>query len=148
MRDSKALRQARENEPDPYRRRFAVRGWNVAVTVCEEHRLFRALPEFRGWTKDRHQRMADEYATLSRVTDQMYGALTTMMVCTYGDGNGNLISGCYRDHFPHAVKDDLRHLAHTATDYRSRSSAHWRAAGRTMQTWRDMWQQLNGNQSS
>lgn len=138
MRDTQAMREARDKEPVPYLRRFAMPGWTVGVTVCEGPKLFRRLPEFSGWTKERHERMATEYATLARITDNMHGALATMMVNVYGDGEGVLISGCYRYHFPAAVKDDLRHLAHTATDYWARSSAHWRAAGRTLDTWRQM----------
>jgi len=51
-------------------------------------------------------------------------------------GCTTLIAGVYRRHFPRAVKEQLRSLAMLDTDETDRSVAAWRAAGRTMATWR------------
>jgi len=51
-------------------------------------------------------------------------------------GCTDLISGVYRRHFPRAVKEQLRSLAMLDTDETDRSVAAWRAAGRTIATWR------------
>jgi hypothetical protein len=98
--------------------------------------LFHRLPEFSGWTRAQHTAVAREYLELARVTDRMHADTIARMVQTFGDGNGVLISGVYRDHFPETVKADLRTLAHTASDYLARSAAHWQFAGKRITTWR------------
>ncbi|HWH75946.1 MAG TPA: hypothetical protein VNT76_01195 [Candidatus Binatus sp.] len=121
---------------NPYNRRFNVPKWTRQVTVCDVPALFHRLPEFDGWTKAQHIAVSLEYLELARVTDQMHLATIGRMVAAFGDGNGILISGVYRDHFPETVKTDLRTLAHTASDYLARSASHWRFAGKRLQTWR------------
>ena len=54
----------------------------------------------------------------------------------YGDGNGQLISGIYRAHFPNETKESLRMLARETSELSARSLAHWQAAGRRVETWR------------
>lgn len=51
-------------------------------------------------------------------------------------GCRTLIAGVYRRHFPHAIKAQLRALATWQTTETDHSVASWRAAGRTMATWR------------
>lgn len=137
MRDTNALRAARAAESDPYRRRFTAAKWNRTVTCVDVPILFRRLPEFAAWTKPQHVQAANEYATLSIVADGAWQALVSIARKTYGD-HGALISGVYRDHFPDAIKTALRSYAHTSTHYADISGAHWRAAGRTIATWRAM----------
>jgi hypothetical protein len=137
MRDTNALRAARAAESDPYRRRFTAAKWTRTVTCIDVPTLFRRLPEFAEWTKRQHAQASSEYAALSIVHDHMWNALVSIARKTYGD-HGPLVSGVYRSHFPDVTKDALRTIAHTATRYADMSVAHWRAAGRTIGTWRAM----------
>ena len=123
-------------EPDPYRRRFRMPKWNGPITVTDDHRLFRRLPEFSDWTKARHEGAARDYCAQASSYNQIWRELVDRSLAIYGNGDGVLISGVYRDHFPDAVKDALRVHAHGASDFSAKSLAHWRAAGRTLDTWR------------
>lgn len=62
----------------------------------------------------------------------------TQAVAEYGDagpdGSRALISGVYRAHFPDAVKNTLRSLAHEQTACVDRAVQHLRDAGRTPRT--------------
>ncbi len=137
MRDTNALKAARDSETDPYRRRFTFPKWNRTVTVTDEPSLFARLPEFTGWTSQRHQNIAHEYAVLSTVEDKMHADIVKRAEAVWGS-HGPLVSGIVRDHFHDAVKDALRHLAHSASDYLGKSLAHWKAAGFRQHTWRVM----------
>lgn len=144
MRDTKALQDARANEPDPYKRRFGMPKWNRTITVADDHRLFARLPEFAGWTRAEH---------LARATSQLSHAITCKLqwrrqvetaLQAFGDGSGVLISGIVRDHFPGEVKDRLRELAQRSTSLQDTAYAHWRAAGKTMSTYRQEIDRLQG----
>lgn len=50
-------------------------------------------------------------------TSRHYSELCKAYVAEYGEGNGRAISGCYRDHFPHEVKDRLRNMAQSIGIY-------------------------------
>ena len=122
--------------PDPYRVRFARHGkWNIDPTVTDDHRLFKFLPSFGGWNKQQHEDRAIRWLNQSRKLDSAYMTAVARALHSFGD-HGALISGVVRDHFPPDVKHNLRRLAHGSTELRDRSLAHWRAAGRHIQTWR------------
>lgn len=53
----------------------------------------------------------------------------------YGEGNGQVISGGHREHFPSAVKDTLRHLARGVSLAMDESRRLWRLAGKRRVTW-------------
>jgi hypothetical protein len=123
---------------DPHARTFSMPKWNRGVRVTDDHRIFRRLPEFSGWTKDRHYRVAVDYLAAASVTRDTYQAAINRAFAAYGDGDGVLISGVIRDHFPDPIKDSLRVLAHEISAHSDKSLAHWRASGRRVQTWRDL----------
>lgn len=56
------------------------------------------------------------------------------IVC--GDGDGVLVSGVFRDHFPDAVKTRLRYLNRAANRAQDFSFYLWKYSGRTTETWR------------
>lgn len=120
----------------PYDLRFKpCRGWTRAITLLDDHRLFRSLPQFATWTKADHVREA-EYALRASVrVYEVYYATVRDAEQTYGN-HGPLISGIVRDHFPEELKDTLRELCRRGNRERNRSYTHWRAAGRTVGTWR------------
>lgn len=120
----------------PYRITFKpCYKWTKQITILDEPRLFRMFPQFATWTKADHVREA-EYA--ARAADRLLAAYYGMVrdaEQTYGS-HGPLISGIVRDHYPHEVKDTLRETISRANRERDRGWAHWRAAGRTVATWR------------
>lgn len=144
MRDTKALQHARLTEPNPYLRRFGLPKWNRSATVTDDHRLFHRLPEFDGWTSAQHETAARDYITAAIEHQKHYRAYASEAFKTYGDGNGVLISGVLRDHFPEEVKTILRTHAHGKTDCHDRAFAHWRAAGKTLSTFRMMVEEAQG----
>src|SRR5262245_41332402 len=136
---------------DPYRVRFTPRyGWTREITVLDDHRLFRLLPQFDRavWDKPRHVHEAYAAGRLAAAIGETINAVLREGARTYGEG-GALISGGFRDHWPEAWKDTIR-LLHTERNYHhDRSLAHWRAAGRTVATWRahrDAWIVDHGGQ--
>ena len=54
----------------------------------------------------------------------------------HGDGNGVLVSGIYRDHFPADVKDALRALVDASNRALCDAQMAWRQTGRTTRTFR------------
>lgn len=86
------------------------------------------------------EKQAFQYCRMSFVFDRARDAIAREALAIYGD-HGSLISGCVRDHFPLGVKDTLRNLAYTATNYRYQSQAAWRASGRRASTFiRDVYE--------
>lgn len=71
-----------------------------------------------------------------------YGAAMQVARARFGDGDGILISGIGRSHFPASVKVILRRLAQAPGALADASLSDWRAAGRRLHTWRrlrDSW---------
>ena|SRR5215467_2722461 len=142
MRETKSLRYSREQETDPYKRRFTWPKWNRTVTVLDVHQLFARLPEFTGWTADRHLQASRDYLNVAHSYRQCQSDLIARGSRLYGD-DGALIAGGFREHWPDALKDAIRVHAHGATDFSDKSLAHWQAAGRRVATWRqerERWQ--------
>lgn len=79
---------------------------------------------------------ARAWADLAVEARDRYAALIDAAVATHGDGDGLLISGVYRDHFPEDVKDELRKAARRIAKAWDESAWYWRKAGRRMGTWR------------
>ncbi len=125
------------NHVDPYLRQFTYPKWSRTVRVTDEHKLFRYLPEFSSWTKAQHYQEALDALQQARAIDSAYQEAVQDALRTYGS-QGSLISGIVRDHFPDEVKDLLRSRARALTYHRDRSVAHWQAAGKRLQTWRQL----------
>jgi hypothetical protein len=64
-----------------------------------------------------------------------YAAATSRAFMEHGDGNGTLIAGVLRDHFPDTTKNTLRTYAHSIGACADWSALYWRAAGRHHSTW-------------
>lgn len=126
------------DDPNPYRRQFkAYAPWNCNPRVTDDHRLFRYLPEFAGWTKEHHAEHARNLADLGAMRLRQADRLAEKALAEYGS-HGSLIAGCVRYHFPEPVKCMLRRLYFGSSETFDRSIAHWRAAGRYVNTWRAM----------
>jgi len=120
----------------PYDVRFKpCHGWTRSITILDDHRLFKRLPQFASWTRDQHLAEANTAMEQASTLDCAYARLVTFALATYGD-HGPLISGVIRDHFPVETKSILRTLCHGASRERARSLAHWQASRRTVANWR------------
>lgn len=137
MRDTKALQAARDSEPDPYKRRFPFSKWTRTVTVLDVPQLFKRLPEFSAWKPVDHERTARQYLAQLLADEQVYRDILTRYEKQFGD-SGPLISGGFRDNWPDYAKDACRFFAHRLTQFSDISHAHWRAAGKHSQTWREL----------
>ena len=110
-------------------------GWTRAITLLADHRLFQRFPQFRTWSKEQH---IDEATLALHAADALHEAHVNIVghaLITYGDA-GPLVSGIVRDHFPEPIQTTLRFLAHQESRERARSLSHWKAAGKTLATWR------------
>lgn len=134
--------QPDQTNPDPYLRTFRFPKWNRFVRATDEPSLLRRMPEFAGWTKQAHHTVAIDFMAQSIARDELWAHQVGEAILRHGDGNGVLISGVYREHFPEDVKSSLRALAHGATFAREKSCAHWQAAGKRMSTWRAEYQRM------
>lgn len=121
-----------------YARQLRAPGWTGPVSVLQDHRLFKRLPEFAHWTKGDHHGAAIASLHAAERMQEEYARAIDRALAVYGDGSGVLVSGVYRGHFPEVEKDRLRMLAREVTELRDRSLAHWRAAGRRVETWRGL----------
>jgi hypothetical protein len=105
-----------------YDERHKVPKWSRTVTVLDVPKLFpRVFPEL---TRTAHKTRAATFLAKSKKFDKVYASLVKKALAQYGDGNGHLISGVYRDHFPELVKEKLRFYAHGASMLRSAARAH------------------------
>lgn len=111
-----------------YQQRFKVRGWNISPTPLHEPKLMHLV--FPGMSKQDHERQARRAIDLAHLYDATWQGAVTQARKLYGEGDGVLIAGVYRDHFPAKVKDKLRSLAHTKSLLSAIAWAHWRAAGK------------------
>src|SRR5687767_14966046 len=98
MRETTVIRSARDQEQNPYRRLFTYPKWNRLVRVTDQHQLFGRLPEFATWSKTDHERAACAYLLTAKALDSAWGNALPIFAQLYGEGNGVLISGVYRDH--------------------------------------------------
>jgi hypothetical protein len=121
--------RARSPSLDPrYHTRVKFPKWNIQPTVLQEPRLFpRLFPEL---TKADHLRLSREFEQKEKEMMKRWIRNVDLAMLTYGDGNGRLISGVVRDHFPEKVKDKLRALAHEGVEYGDAARAHWKASGK------------------
>ncbi|HPK72506.1 MAG TPA: hypothetical protein PLN93_11255, partial [Vicinamibacterales bacterium] len=77
-----------------------------------------------------HERLAREFAEKASKSNADWTRAIDAAVKKYGDGDGRLISGIYRNHFPESVKAKLRALAWATSDLHSASFAHYKASGK------------------
>lgn len=129
----------------PYHVRMRMPKWNGPINVLHDHRVMRRLAEFSGWTNDQHVTAALDTMQIASNYRRMWLKTVDAALVTYGNGSGVLISGVYRDHYPARVKYSLRSYAHLESEYLDRSVAHWRAAGRRVNTWRSYKQSHYGD---
>lgn len=64
-----------------------------------------------------------------------YAAATSRAFALFGDGDGRLIAGVLRDHFPDEMKRVLRTYARSIGDCGDWSALYWQAAGKRHSTW-------------
>ncbi len=144
--DSKPLGETSSGKPvlepttGPYVERFRLPKWNSELTVLGYVQVPRAHAQrlFPGWTKSDHREAAEIMALASDAALAEWNKLVADAVQRYGDGDGRLISGVYREHFPEETKEALRYLAHFANDATSASAFHHYATGS-----RTPWQQTD-----
>lgn len=128
---------ARAPYTHPYDVQFTARyGWTKNITVLDDARVFKLLPQFAGWTRQEHYREALYALRAATILETAYCALAHHALCVYGH-EGSLISGIVRDHFPVETKDTLRSLTIRYSREERRSMAHWQASGRRLATWRN-----------
>lgn len=128
---------ARAPYTHPYDVQFTARyGWTKAITILDDPRVFKLLPQFAAWTRPTHYKEAIFALRTSVTLERAYCAVAVDALATYGD-HGSLISSIVRDHFPIEVKDMLRSLTLRYSREERRSLAHWQASGRRLATWRN-----------
>ncbi len=121
-------------EPDqgPYLERFRPPKYNSEVTVLvHPDSVPKAYREqlFPGWTKEDHRAAAQLMSVAAQAAESEWNKLVESSVRRHGNGDGRLISGIYREHFPEETKDTLRYLARFASDAGSASVFHHHATG-------------------
>lgn len=67
-----------------------------------------------------------------------YDQLLDAAITAYGDGNGRLISGVYREHYPEPVKDQLRAYARRVSECTDRALGYWTRGRRRVETLRPL----------
>lgn len=121
---------------NPYDVKFRPQlGWTKQITIRDDYRLFKKLPQFAHWTKEDHIRASETLRTIAEIARAAHVALVHFGASAYGM-NGPLIAGGFHDDWPGELKDACRSFAHKVSRQLDISLAHWRAAGRTSKTWR------------
>ena len=93
-------------------------------------------------SKQEHVQAATDLVKVAGIYQEAWSELVNHAALTYGDGNGSLISGVYRDHYPDHIKDALRTLAHARTAALDASARQWGLSRRHMTTWRRMFAEM------
>ena len=114
---------------------FTCRVPLVSAALRSHGAYLSRIPHFRTWPKAQHVAFAVRMIAVARTREAAYQCLVGEALRQYGD-HGSLISGVIRDHFPPEVKTNLRRLARRYSHASEVSRAHWRAAGRRLETWR------------
>ena len=114
---------------------FTCRVPLVSAAIRSNGAYLSRIPHFRTWPKAQHAAFAVRIMAVARTREAVYQYLVDDALRQYGD-HGSLISGVIRDHFPIDVKTRLRRLARRYSHASEVSRAHWRAAGRRLDTWR------------
>ena len=78
--------------------------------------------------KAEHLGLRNYWRGVERAALGIYAHAFDAALAKYGD-HGPLVSGVVRDHFPKAVKDELRMLAHLITDAGDAAEIHKKASG-------------------
>lgn len=81
-----------------------------------------------GMDKALHASTRRYWQEIEALASAVYGEAVDAAEATYGS-HGPLVSGVVREHFPKAVKDDLRKLAHLITDAGEAVDLHRKASG-------------------
>lgn len=119
----------------PYDVEFSPQlGWTKRITLRDEYRLFKRMPQFSHWTRADHVQASETHRLMAGHLAVAHNALVQIGIETYGM-NGPMISGGFHDDWPSEVKDVIRSIAHKVARQRDISLSHWRAAGRTTKTW-------------
>jgi hypothetical protein len=99
---------------DTYVRTIKLRGRNGDVDMLREPKV--AVRRVGQWgiptSKHAHALRADGLDEVARAMEEEYQYVIGSALKRYGDGDGRIISGVIRDHFPDDVKNRLRFLAH------------------------------------
>jgi hypothetical protein len=100
---------------DMYVREYKMPKWNVKPTMLREPSVaLRHLPIGISLSKSANAQRAEHFERMRTQVDAEWKKLLDAACKLYGE-HGTLVSGVYRDHFPDAVKDRLRFLAHGST---------------------------------
>jgi hypothetical protein len=78
--------------------------------------------------KAKHLGLRNYWRGVERAALGIYAHAVDAALAKYGD-QGQLVSGVVREHFPKAVKDDLRKLAHLITEAADAAELHRKASG-------------------
>jgi hypothetical protein len=99
---------------DTYVHTIKLRGYNGDVDMLREPKIAvrRALQWGIPTSKHAHALRAQGLDEVSRAMEEEYQHVIGAALKRYGDGDGRIISGIIRDHFPDDVKNRLRFLAH------------------------------------
>ena len=109
-----------------YQTRQRVPKWTVPVSPAHVPKLLRR--RLGHFTKGQHEQHALEHQHRSEVAEDRWQQLVSAATRQYGR-HGPLISGVVREHFPEALKRELRRLASAISEERDVAWAHWKAAG-------------------
>lgn len=132
-----AVPHAHGGYTDPYSVKFKgdALGWNRLITLQDDHRLFKRLPQFAHWTKADHIRASETARAMANVLRAAHLQLVQFGCREYGM-NGPIISAGFHDDWPGELKTTVRSLAHKYDRQMAISLTHWRAAGKTHKTWK------------
>lgn len=128
----------RLNDPR-YTKPIRLRGTTGAtIAKFPKEAATRTRAEFSECDKRGHLAVADQALGLKAKLETRWGRAVDSALAEYGDGNGRLISGVVRDHFPEKVKNRLRLYAHSASKAGDVGHAHWAAAGKRTPFWQEI----------
>jgi len=98
-----------------YVKPYKMPKWNVQPTMLREPQVvLHHLPHGISTSKSANAQRADHFERLRATVDTQWQKLLEAASKLYG-AHGAIVSGGFRDHFPNAVKDRIRFLAHAST---------------------------------
>jgi hypothetical protein len=90
-------------------------------------------------TKQEHIDTSIALARMAQQWTNAWNETVNMAAKEYGDGDGKLISGIYRSHYPETIKNALRLMCKLGNECTDNSLKHWTiGARRRAITWRRM----------
>lgn len=121
------------------RSKYTGNDWNLMTKTQRQH----AIHNLKQWRTKAglYSKAEDNLNSIPHILDTYYAEID-LAKRIFGDGDGVLISGVYREHFPESVKYMLRYLIQRINETHNVAKLYWIASGKRQSTFNAAYMQM------